>query len=202
MKKILLFFSFGLLTFFVLATKPHTDHVNIDVDNSEIKWKGSKIYKSHEGVVNINKGVLLINHGRLIGGSISIDMQSIICTDIQDEEKNNSLVGHLKNEDFFDVGNFPESQINIIKVDVSTSDKEKYNIVADLTIKGVTHPIQFEAYVQMRGSVNFIIKSKIIIDRTKWGIEYGSGNIFKELGDRAILDDIEFNILLVSKKSK
>ena len=42
--------------------------------------------------------------------------------------------------------------------------------------------------------------AKIIIDRTKWGVEYKSGNIFKDLGDKIIYDDIEFDIFLVSQK--
>ena len=42
--------------------------------------------------------------------------------------------------------------------------------------------------------------AKIIIDRTKWGVEYKSGNIFKDLGDKIIYDDIEFDIFLVSEK--
>jgi hypothetical protein len=43
-------------------------------------------------------------------------------------------------------------------------------------------------------------KAKIKIDRTKWDIIYNSGNFFKDLGDKLILDEIEFDIHLLSAK--
>ena len=75
----------------------------------------------------------------------------------------------------------------------------KYEILANLTIKGITHPIAFEADVSING-VNFLAKAKIKIDRTKWGIKYGSGSFFEDLGDKMILDEIGFDIFLVSVK--
>ena len=41
---------------------------------------------------------------------------------------------------------------------------------------------------------------KIKIDRTKWNIKYGSGRFFEDLGDKLILDEIEFDIFLLSVK--
>ena len=35
------------------------------------------------------------------------------------------------------------------------------------------------------------------IDRTRWGIEYSSGTIFAELGDKAIRDNIDYRLELV-----
>ena len=46
--------------------------------------------------------------------------------------------------------------------------------------------------------IAFFAKAKIKIDRTKWGIKYNSGNFFKDLGDKVILDEIEFEINLLS----
>ena len=60
-----------------------------------------------------------------------------------------------------------------------------------------THSITFDAEVSIR-KITFSTKAKIKIDRTKWGIKYKSGNFFKDLGDKAILDEIEFDISLIS----
>ena len=43
------------------------------------------------------------------GGEIVIDKHSITCYDITYEGSNKALVSHLKNEDFFDVENFPRA---------------------------------------------------------------------------------------------
>ena len=47
--------------------------------------------------------MLMIDHGTLVGGQFSIDMNSINNTDIESEEYSAKLEGHLKDEDFFNV---------------------------------------------------------------------------------------------------
>ena len=197
MKKIILSLALSILTLISFATKPHTDNVRVDAKSSTVKWIGSKVASAHEGTINILKGTLNIDHGTLVGGQFSIDMNSIKNTDIESEEYSAKLEGHLKDEDFFNVEEFPTATITIIKAVKGTENN--YSIIANLTIKGITHPIAFDANVNING-INFLATAKIKIDRTKWGIEYNSGNFFKDLGDNIILDEIEFDIFLLSAK--
>ncbi|MBC8510498.1 MAG: YceI family protein [Cryomorphaceae bacterium] len=197
MKKIILSLALSILTLISFATKPHTDNVRVDAKSSTVKWIGSKVASAHEGTINILKGTLNIDHGTLVGGQFSIDMNSIKNTDIESEEYSAKLEGHLKDEDFFNVEEFPTATITIIKAVKGTENN--YSIIANLTIKGITHPITFDANVNVNG-INFLATAKIKIDRTKWGIEYKSGNFFKDLGDNIILDEIEFDIFLLSAK--
>ena len=197
MKKIFLTTALAIITTFSFATKPHTDNVRVDAKSSTVKWIGSKVASAHEGTINIQKGMLMIDHGTLVGGQFSIDMNSINNTDIESEEYSAKLEGHLKDEDFFNVEEFPTATITIIKAVKGTENN--YSIIANLTIKGITHPIAFDANVNING-INFLATAKIKIDRTKWGIEYKSGNFFKDLGDNIILDEIEFDIFLLSAK--
>ena len=196
MKKIFLSAILSVITLFAMATEPHVDHVRVNTENSTVKWKGSKISSSHEGTVNILKGNLNIDHGTLVAGQFSIDMQSLATTDMS-EEYNKKLDGHLKNEDFFNVSEFPTASITI--TNAVRGSGNSYKVVADLTIKGITHPITFAADVNVNGK-NFLATAKIKIDRTKWNIKYNSGNYFKDLGDKLILDEIEFDIFLLSVK--
>ena len=197
MKKIFLSCALSLLALFAIANKPHIENVRVNEKNSTIKWVGSKVTSSHEGNVKIAKGILSINHGTLVGGEISIDMNSITCTDIKSEKKNQYLVEHLKDEDFFNTKDFPVASIKIMRA--HKGEGNNYEIIANLTIKGITHPITFEADVAING-VNFLAKAKIKIDRTKWGVKYGSGSFFEDLGDKMILDEIGFDVFLVSVK--
>jgi polyisoprenoid-binding protein YceI len=197
MKKIFFTIALAVITTFSFATKPHTDNVRVDAKSSTVKWIGSKVASAHEGTINIQKGMLMIDHGTLVGGQFSIDMNSIKNTDIESEEYSAKLEGHLKDEDFFNVEEFPTATITIIKAVKGTENN--YSIIANLTIKGITHPITFDANVNVNG-INFLATAKIKIDRTKWGIEYKSGNFFKDLGDNIILDEIEFDIFLLSAK--
>ena len=198
MKKTFLTIALAIITTFSFATKPHIDNVVVNAANSTVKWIGSKVASSHEGTVNIQKGILMIDHGTLVGGQFSIDMNSISCSDIESEKKNQYLVGHLKNEDFFNVEQFPLAIITITKA--VKGDDNSYKIVADLTIKGITHPVTFAAVVAVKG-LNVLATAKIKIDRTKWDIKYGSGSFFENLGDKMILDEIEFDVYLLSVKA-
>ena len=195
MKKILFLITLSIFTFYAVATNPHTDHVRVDIHKSTVKWKGSKITEGHEGFIQIQRGVLMINHGTLVGGEISFNMKSITNSDIESEKYKAMLEGHLKSDDFFDVDKYPLSTISITKA--TKTEGNNYSIVADLTIKGITHSITFDAKVNIQ-KIDFSAKAKISIDRTKWDIKYNSGNFFKDLGDKAILDEIEFDISLLS----
>ena len=195
-KNLLHVLLFVFAGFFISATT-HVDTVPVDSEKSIVKWKGSKISESHEGVVSIQKGVLVIDHGVLRGGQFAIDMNTITTTDIESERGKKRLDAHLRNDDFFSVDEYPLSVITI--TNAKKKSNNKYTITADLTIKGITNPIVFDADVLING-VNFTANAKIKIDRTKWNIRYGSGSFFEDLGDRMILDDIEFDINLVSMK--
>ena len=196
MKKIFFTIALAIMTTFSFASNPHIDNVEISTENSTIKWIGSKISENHEGTVNIQKGILMIDHGKLVGGQFSIDMQSIATTDMSDK-LNKKLDGHLKNEDFFNVEEFPLAIFTIKKIQRATNAVNSYEILADLTIKGITHPVTFVSIVKIEG-LNFSAIAKIKIDRTKWDIKYGSGSFFENLGDKMILDKIEFDVALVS----
>ena len=164
---------------------------------SNIKWIGSKVTESHYGTINIDRGVLQINEeDELVGGEFVIDMNSLLCTDIENEKKKKNLEDHLKNKDFFDVSNFPNSGIKI--TDVDKVEEESYRITADLTIKDITHSINFDADVKKQ-ELNYEVISNIKIDRTKWDVKYKSKNFVKNLGDKFILDEIEFEVYLISQ---
>lgn len=193
MKKISFLLTFCFLTVFSFASDKMS---YVNTQSSTVKWKGSKKTESHFGTVNIQKGLLIINNGELVGGEFSFDMNSISTTDMSDK-LNKKLDNHLKNEDFFNVELYPTAFL-VIKRAKKYKGNE-YNLVGELTIKDITRPIKFKANIDINGT-NFQAESKIKIDRTKWDITYKSGNFVKELGDKAILDEIEFDIFLLSNK--
>ncbi len=196
MKNIFLSAILSITTLFAFATKPHIDKIKVNTEKSTVKWIGSKVSENHEGTVNISQGYLDIEHGVLVSGQITIDMNTIKTTDMS-EKYNLKLDKHLKNEDFFDVNEFDVATITIVQAWRGIGNE--YKILANLTIKGITHPISFGADVNVDG-LSYLATAKIKIDRTKWDIKYNSGNFFKDLGDKLILDEIQFDVSLISVK--
>lgn len=185
-----------VLSFFTIVSFSQK-MVEVNTDASRLMWTGSKLTSSHQGEINLKSGALEIKDGKLVGGTFVIDMTSIKNTDIEDEKSRNKLEKHLKDKDFFGVDKHPESQLKIIKaVSVNKAD---YKIIADLTIKEITHSITFAANVRIDNDA-FLATSIIKFDRTKWDIKYNSKSFFEDLGDYMILDEIELKLFLLSEK--
>tara|TARA_B100000575_G_scaffold29940_1_gene20179 strand:- start:191 stop:769 length:579 start_codon:yes stop_codon:yes gene_type:complete len=174
--------------------------LHIDMGKSSIKWKGTKSTGSyHDGLINVKTSQLDFDkNNQLIGGEIIIDMNSIICTDIQNKKSNRSLVKHLKDDDFFGTDIFPISRLVITNVE--KIDEQNFKLIADLTIKENTHPIEFIANIIYDNDTG-LASGKIEIDRSKYNVKYRSKSWYPDIGDRFINDNFElfFNLLAKSK---
>jgi polyisoprenoid-binding protein YceI len=160
----------------------------VDAAKSSIAWLGKKVTGEHSGTINLKEGSLTFKGKKLTGGSFVVDMTSLTSTDLTGEYQG-KLNGHLKADDFFGTDKYPTSKLVFKKI----ADKGNgiYNVTGDLTIKDVTNPINFVLTVN-GGSATTALK----IDRTKFGIKYGSGSFFDSLGDKAIADEFELTVNL------
>ena len=197
MKKLItLFLSISIFISLVAFTndKGLTQNQNDEKQKSQIVWTGSKLSGSmHTGTIKVKDNMLEIVDGEVKGGSITIDMTTIINTDLEGKW-NEKLVNHLKDADFFDVEKYPLSTIKIKSVKEGEY-RHKYIAVADITIRDITLEKEFEfEKVEIEGGYKF--RATIDIDRTKFGVKYKSGNFFKDLGDKAIDDMFSLNVLL------
>jgi len=173
--------------FFILQSF-NVEKENIKIKDSTLMWVGSKVTGSHEGTINLSSGHLILDNNDLVGGEFVIDMTSVICTDLTGKGKA-SLEGHLKSDDFFSVNKFPTASLTILNV--KKNSLGLYQVNANITIKGITQEIMFDAEIKEKTA-----KAKLIIDRTEFGIIYKSGNFFKELADKAIYDEFEISVEL------
>ncbi|RKN79734.1 YceI family protein [Ulvibacterium marinum] len=171
---------------------------HVDTTNSIIKWTGSNLFKfnKHFGTVKFEKGNLVLKKDSIIGGDFEIDMNTIRNTD---GKYNEMLVGHLKNEDFFDVEKYPKSRLEILKI--TYKDHSNLDIEARLTIKGITQPINYSSTLDQSGE-QLIMKSQFIIDRTRWNVNYESKSLLHGLKDDIISDAIEFEVTVALKSDK
>jgi polyisoprenoid-binding protein YceI len=182
---------------FVSSNSIPNEKYVIDKKESVVTWKGSMLLAGkgeHIGYVSISKGELMIEKNQLVGGTVEIDMSTI--TD-KIHGSDNSLIDHLKDPDFFDVKKFPISTFAITKVAAGTDST--IEVTGDLTIKGITHAVTFPAKIEVKNGI-VTANGKVIIDRTRWDVRYGSGKFYYNLADKAISDDIEFDMKIVAKK--
>lgn len=168
----------------------------IDSKASKVHWTGKKVTGEHTGFLSVGKGSVMLENNNIVGAQLSIDMNSIVCTDIKDEGTNLKFVGHLKSDDFFSVEKHPHTKLEITSLKPVTAGE--YTVNGKLTIKGITNDVSFPAKVSVtNGLVKAVGTAKL--DRTKWDIRYSSGKFFEGLGDRMIYDEFEVTFDIAAK---
>jgi polyisoprenoid-binding protein YceI len=203
MRKSIIALAFAAVTGFAFTTdngKSATSY-KVSTNTSTVEWVGKKVTGAHNGFIKLASSDLEVTDGMISGGKIIIDMSSITCEDLKGEW-GDKLVGHLKSDDFFGVENHKTSEFVINKVSpiaAAKSGENNHIIAGNLTIKGITHPIEFPALITVKGdAVAAVGEAKV--DRTKYDIKYGSSNFFESLGDKAIDNEFSVKFKLAAKK--
>jgi polyisoprenoid-binding protein YceI len=183
--------TFSSLAF---AADKAASQLEIDPATSKIVYVAKKVTGSHSGEVKLTSGHLNFTKNTLTGGEFVADMTSISNTDIAEAEYHKKFIDHMISEDFFDVKTFKTATFVIKKAVKGKADQ--YKITGDLTIKGKkAEPATFDAVVSSDKAT-----ATLTFDRTKYGIKYGSGQFFKDLGDKMINDEVQLDITLSIKK--
>lgn len=173
-----------------------TQRYIIESSLSNVDWTGRKVSGSHNGTIDIKAGSLTLDGGKLVGGNFIIDTTSIKILDVTDSATNAQFAGHLASDDFFASEKFPIATFEITAV--TSVAETAYHIDGNLTIKGITEPVTFDATMDIC-SGELTANGKIVVDRTKYGMRYRSGNFFKDLGDNLIYNFFDLNVFITAK---
>jgi polyisoprenoid-binding protein YceI len=167
---------------------------NVNVEASTLKWKGFKPTGTHYGTFLVKEGTIDVKDGNISGGKFTFDMNSITVDDIPaDDEYNAKLNNHLRSADFFDVENNPTSTFEITSV-------EGDNVKGNLTVKGITKPIEFAAKFEPNENGVTFSSETFKVDRTEFDIQYKSKKFFDNLKDKFINDEFEISFNVKASK--
>ena len=213
--------SFSLLSINACKNKPAGEEANIgaaqetsaatgkthavDLSTSKVLWEGVKPDGKHNGTINLKSGTISAENGVVTGGSFVLDMATISALDLTGEYKT-KLEDHLKGtgaegkEDFFNTTKYPEAKFEITKVTSITNDPDATNLVyGNLTLKDITKEVGFKAKINVTDSGISVTTPQFTINRTDWGIKYGSKTFFNDLKDKFIEDNMGIQINLSAK---
>ncbi|MDR7160609.1 YceI family protein [Arthrobacter sp. BE255] len=101
--------------------------------------------------------------------------------------------GHVKGPDFFDVETFPEMTFRATSVE---GDGEDYTLTGDLTIRGITKPIELEVEftgvaVDPFGATRAGFSAEAEISRKEFGLTW---NAALEAGGLLVSDKVKINV--------
>lgn len=180
--------------------------IPVNVADSKLNWEGAKPTGTHTGTISLMEGNVTVDNGQVTGGAFVIDMNSITVTDLDGDMKAN-LENHLKGfaegkeDHFFNVAKFPTGKFEISKVVTLSGDAEANSTVyGNLTLRDMTKEIGFRAMITVSGDQVTVSTPQFTIDRTQWGVNYGSKSVFDNLGDKFVNDEIGLKIDLKAGK--
>jgi polyisoprenoid-binding protein YceI len=166
---------------------------------SLIQWTGRNANGRHYGTVALAGGKAQVASGE-ITGAFEVDMTSIQNINLKGDPLESVLVDHLKSDDFFFVRMFPTARLtlrSVIPMDDATPTEANYEITGDLTLRGITKTLRLPATVNRLAEGGFAAEAHFDIDRTRWGVIYGSARFFKHLGMHQVYDVISFEVRVV-----
>ncbi|PIF44527.1 polyisoprenoid-binding protein YceI [Chryseobacterium sp. 52] len=185
-----------------VTTTKDGNQYTLDTLNSKVEWKGYKIFKSentsHFGTIKFESGDVTIKEGKLESGKFVADMNSLTSVDLKNEaDKLDKLNGHLKSGDFFEVEKFPTASFEITKVTPATEGDYNTLLDGNLTIKGISKPVQFKANVSVKdGEVSVATEPKDI-KREEFGVK------FQAPAENGVIKDevtLQINVKALEKK--
>ena len=143
--------------------------------DSTVHFTGSKVTGSQNGGFREFTGTIAVKDDQIVSPSeIVIDMESTWT------ESGDRLTNHLKNADFFDVPNYPTSRFVVTGVEPSG---DGHKVTGDMTLRGVTKSISFDAEVSVSDS-GVTLRAEFFIKRFDFGVA------FKGKADDLIRDEV------------
>lgn len=169
---------------------------NVDLTASVMTWKGTKPTGSHDGIVSLLSGGMVVENGVLKEGEFVIDMNTIKNLDMAGSEGAGKIEKHLKASDFFDVTLYPTSKFVITS---ALEVEGNLAVTGNLTIKDVTKSITIPASISTTDGTTTFKSELFNIDRADFNVKYGSKRWIEGLKDKFIDDLVEMSFTVVTK---
>jgi polyisoprenoid-binding protein YceI/rhodanese-related sulfurtransferase len=173
----------------------------VDCEQSVIHWFGRNRNTTHHGTVGLSSGQISIRDSK-IEGTFEIDMTSIKDIDLEGDPLQPNLIAHLKSEDFFLVKMFPRARFTITsteQVEEVPSSMPNFRVKGVFELRGLKNDIEFLATANPLLDGEVKIESHFDIDRTRWGVLYGSSQFFEHLGYHLVYNHISLQLRIVAR---
>lgn len=185
-------------------TAAEGNNYKADIKTSVINWAGSKPGGKHSGTINLQDGEITVKDNKIVGGKFTINMSTITVTDLKPDDGKEDLEAHLKGtgdkegqDHFFNIQKYPTGLFVINKVE---DEKGKTIVYGNLSLKNITKAVNFPAIVSVSDNAVSIESDTLVLNRTYWGVNYGSKSIFDNLKDKFINDEIEVKVNVKATK--
>ena len=173
----------------------------VDTEQSIVNWFGRNKTTTHRGTLKFASGEFSFNNGGLTG-VFEVDMTSIEDIDLEGDPLQPHLIGHLKSVDFFFVDMFPRATFTITsakRIEAVPSSLPNFSVQGIFDLRGVKKEIGFLATASPPQEGEVKVEAHFDIDRTRWGVLYGSSRFFEHLGYHLVYHPVSLQLRLVAR---
>jgi rhodanese-related sulfurtransferase/polyisoprenoid-binding protein YceI len=173
----------------------------VDTEQSIVNWFGRNKTTAHRGTLRFSSGGFSFNNGEL-KGAFEADMTSIQDIDLEGDPLQPYLIGHLRSVDFFYVDMFPRASFTITsakQIEAVPSSLPNFSVQGIFNLRGVKKKIEFLATASALQDGEVMIEAHFDIDRTRWGVLYGSSRFYEHLGYHLVYHSVSLQLRLVAR---
>jgi len=175
----------------------------LDLEKSKVLWIGRNKGNSHMGTIDAIKGGVIVLANKPTDSEFVLDFNTIKCIDLAGDDSHDYLIKHLHSADFFLTSRFPHATFvinHVEKISGRTQSELNYDVSGELTMRGQTHTISFEAAIHPDQEGGITAQAHVDIDRTDWGMVYGSERFLRHLGMHILQDEVTLDLKLYFTK--
>ncbi len=138
----------------------------IGAAESKIEFVGAKITGKHDGSFGAFSGTVTLPGADPTAGSVSVQIDT---SSLQSD--NETLTGHLKSADFFDVAKYPRARFESTSVRAGGEKGASHTVSGNLELHGVTKGISFPATIRVVSNT-VEVDAEFAINRKDFGLVY------------------------------
>lgn len=173
-----------------------TGSYSLSQGESMLTWEGNMLkiggvsLYGHQGTIDLQKGMMTMEEGKIVDGTFVVDMKTITPTDDaynpEEGSTREKLVGHLSSPDFFAIDSFPTATFKV-------TGMQDGNVMGDMTIRGITNAETLEDVTieTMDGKVK--ATGSMTLDRQKYNVAFSM-----PAEDKVLSDDLDFEFTIVA----
>ena len=177
------------------TTESTMEYATVD-ENSKVLFTAAHFGGAapRDGYFKLSAGTGKVTDGKLTNGSFTLDISTLTITSLDSTNGKGNLEGHLKGADFFNDSLYPTALFEVTGVNAQEGEYN-HSITGNLKLKDSTRSVTFNANVISDENSVSVKSEKFNIDRTQWGMYYGSQTKLEGLAqDKIISDEVSITI--------
>lgn len=186
---------------------PHAPQISdgihaVDAGASRVEWTGRNLLNEHRGTIAVARGELVFRNQEPVSGWLTLDLTRLSCQDLEGDPLHQVLIDHLQSSDFLDTVRHPEARLDLThlrKVPGAAAGVPNLEVGGALTLRGLARPVRCCLTGGITPEGKAAAQGTLLLDRTRWGILYGSGSWYQKLGGHLVNHEVVLSVRVVTR---